>query len=191
MTADADASFVIRLAAELTAMPIDSTSLDDVLLAVVDIVARRFDSARAVELAVFAVHGDDVATARFGEPTLADGLVDPAGEVASVVVENVDLGDKGSVRWTMWTTEADDVSGRLFGIVANQTAPTVQAAVEMAQMRRALNTRDLIGQAKGMLMERYDVDADEAFALVTRLSQESNTKVAEVARLIVEAGPQG
>jgi hypothetical protein len=55
------------------------------------------------------------------------------------------------------------------------------------QFRSALASRDLIGQAKGMLMERFSIDATHAFSLLTRLSQESNTRVVDVARKIVDA----
>lgn len=54
------------------------------------------------------------------------------------------------------------------------------------QFRAALISRDIIGQAKGMLMERFNIDATEAFRLLARLSQDSNTRVAEVARQVVE-----
>jgi hypothetical protein len=57
---------------------------------------------------------------------------------------------------------------------------------ENAQLQRALETRDMIGQAKGMLMERFHVDAAAAFKLLTRLSQESNVRLAEIARRLVE-----
>lgn len=63
------------------------------------------------------------------------------------------------------------------------------AVREKEQLRRALSSRDLIGQAKGMLMERYGIDADAAFLLLARLSQESNTKLVEVAADVVAAGP--
>ncbi|KBZ61300.1 hypothetical protein K875_04251 [Mycobacterium [tuberculosis] TKK-01-0051] len=53
------------------------------------------------------------------------------------------------------------------------------------QFRGAMASRDLIGQAKGMLMERFGMDAVEAFELLKRLSQESNTPVAEVALRLV------
>lgn len=59
-------------------------------------------------------------------------------------------------------------------------------AQENEQLRRALETRDIIGQAKGMLMERFDVDAAGGFGLLVRLSQESNTRLAHVARKLVE-----
>lgn len=56
------------------------------------------------------------------------------------------------------------------------------------QFRSALESRDLIGQAKGMIMERYGVDAVQAFELLKRLSQTSNVPVAEVAHGIIKAG---
>lgn len=58
--------------------------------------------------------------------------------------------------------------------------------VEIAQLRSALATRDVIGQAKGMIMERYDLDATAAFVLLVKLSQDSNTRVADLARTLVE-----
>lgn len=59
-------------------------------------------------------------------------------------------------------------------------------AQEIEQLRRALETRDIIGQAKGMLMERFDIDAPAAFDLLVRLSQSSNTPVAEIAEKLVK-----
>jgi hypothetical protein len=59
-------------------------------------------------------------------------------------------------------------------------------AVELGQLRevhlnRALTSRDVIGQAKGILMERRGVSADEAFDLLRRTSQEMNVKLAVLA----------
>jgi len=59
-------------------------------------------------------------------------------------------------------------------------------ATENQQMMRAIATRDMIGQAKGMLMERFNIDADRAFGLLTRLSQETDTRVESIARNLVE-----
>ncbi len=57
---------------------------------------------------------------------------------------------------------------------------------ENRQLARAIATRDTIGQAKGMLMERFNIDADRAFALLTRLSQETNTRVEQIVRNLVQ-----
>ncbi|MFI5510362.1 GAF and ANTAR domain-containing protein [Mycobacterium sp. NPDC051804] len=54
-----------------------------------------------------------------------------------------------------------------------------------AQFRSALASRDIIGQAKGIIMERFDVDAGHAFDLLTRLSQSSNIPLVEVAERLV------
>jgi hypothetical protein len=57
---------------------------------------------------------------------------------------------------------------------------------ENEQLRRAIDTRDTIGQAKGMLMERFNVDAAAAFDLLVRLSQKSNVPLAQIAKKLVE-----
>jgi GAF domain-containing protein len=49
----------------------------------------------------------------------------------------------------------------------------------------ALDTRALIGQATGIVMERYDVDAVRAMALLKRISQESNVKMRDVAAELI------
>ena len=66
------------------------------------------------------------------------------------------------------------------------------------QMHDALGNRDVIGQAKGILMERHRVTADAAFGFLSRASQAENMKLTEVARHLVEtrelperAGPSG
>ncbi|WAC57803.1 GAF and ANTAR domain-containing protein [Gordonia sp. SL306] len=77
--------------------------------------------------------------------------------------------------------------GELF---AAHCATAFSAVREKEQLRAALSSRDIIGQAKGMIMERYRIDADEAFRLLSRLSQDGNIKLVEVATRIVESGPE-
>jgi hypothetical protein len=57
---------------------------------------------------------------------------------------------------------------------------------ETEQLWRAIETRDTIGQAKGMLMERFDIDAAGAFELLVRLSQNTNTRVEQIAHMLIE-----
>jgi transcriptional regulator with GAF, ATPase, and Fis domain len=59
------------------------------------------------------------------------------------------------------------------------------------QFRSALASRDIIGQAKGMIMERFKIDAVQAFELLKRLSQSSNTPLAVVARQVGESEHYG
>lgn len=58
------------------------------------------------------------------------------------------------------------------------------AELRAAHLQRALDTRDVIGQAKGILMQRRGIDADEAFDLLRRSSQDLNVKLAELARTL-------
>jgi transcriptional regulator with GAF, ATPase, and Fis domain len=53
------------------------------------------------------------------------------------------------------------------------------------QFKRALASRDTIGQAKGMIMERYSVDAVQAFEVLRKLSQDSNVPLVQVATELV------
>lgn len=71
---------------------------------------------------------------------------------------------------------------------AGHTAGVWNSMQRERQFRTALNSRDVIGQAKGMLMERYDIDAVAAFELLRKYSQDANVKLIAVAQQIVAAG---
>ncbi|WP_199432092.1 GAF and ANTAR domain-containing protein [Qaidamihabitans albus] len=69
--------------------------------------------------------------------------------------------------------------------IALNAAQAIGAAeVENVQLREALRSRDVIGQAKGILMQRRGVDADEAFDILRRSSQELNVKLADLANTL-------
>lgn len=55
-------------------------------------------------------------------------------------------------------------------------------------LRQALRSREMIGQAQGILIERERITADEAFDVLRRASKHLNVKVREVARTLVETG---
>lgn len=75
-------------------------------------------------------------------------------------------------------------------MLATHAALALVAHDREAQFRSALASRDAIGQAKGMLMERFTIDAVRAFEMMVKLSQDSNTKLVNVAAQIVAAGPE-
>jgi len=81
----------------------------------------------------------------------------------------------------------DDDSVELGLIFATHTALTWNLLRRDEQFKSALASRDIIGQAKGMIMERFNIDAVQAFELLKRLSQNSNAPVAEIARRLVYA----
>jgi transcriptional regulator with GAF, ATPase, and Fis domain len=80
----------------------------------------------------------------------------------------------------------DDESEEIGYVLATHTALALDSARQARNFRSALASRDVIGQAKGIIMARFDINAVEAFELLRRLSQESNTKLVDVAHRIAE-----
>ena len=81
----------------------------------------------------------------------------------------------------------DDEAVEVGLVLATHTALAWNLMRRDEQFRNALASRDIIGQAKGMIMERFKIDSVQAFELLKRLSQSSNTPVAEVAEQLVES----
>jgi transcriptional regulator with GAF, ATPase, and Fis domain len=71
---------------------------------------------------------------------------------------------------------------------AAQAAVALRSAQTEEHLRSAMATRTLIGQAQGILMERLKITPERAFAVLSRLSQERNEKLRNVARQLVETG---
>ncbi|WP_020393256.1 GAF and ANTAR domain-containing protein [Kribbella catacumbae] len=80
----------------------------------------------------------------------------------------------------------DQDSVHLGSMFAGQVAVAMGWARQDQTMTEALATRNVIGQAVGIVMERYKLDADRAFAFLTRLSQASNTKLNAIAIALVD-----
>lgn len=56
------------------------------------------------------------------------------------------------------------------------------------QLNEALSSRDVIGQAKGILMERLHVTPEDAFDILRTSSQQLNLKLREIAERLTETG---
>jgi GAF domain-containing protein len=82
----------------------------------------------------------------------------------------------------------DDESEQVGLLFATHAAIAMAGARREQQLRVAISSRDVIGQAKGILMERYKVTADQAFAVLTRASSESNIKLRDVAEKLADSG---
>ena len=61
-------------------------------------------------------------------------------------------------------------------------------AVLRAGLEKALASRDVIGQGKGILMARHDITADQAFALMNERSQRTHTRLVDVAAALTRTG---
>jgi len=71
-------------------------------------------------------------------------------------------------------------------ILARHASVAVASARHEQTMTQAVDARKLVGQAMGILMERFDVDGDQAFAILKRYSQDTNTKLRDVAQHLVD-----
>lgn len=82
----------------------------------------------------------------------------------------------------------DDESEHVGLLFASHAAVALANALELRNLTLAVQTRDLIGQAKGILMERYKLTGEQAFALLVRASQQTNTKLRDLAEQLVATG---
>ncbi|MEV6315729.1 ANTAR domain-containing protein [Streptomyces sp. NPDC051776] len=101
--------------------------------------------------------------------------------------------------------EERDVSGRLnllaaepgaFGVetaktmavLATHAAMALSAATAIENLSNAVASRQVIGEATGILMERHRVTSREAFGMLVRASQSLNVKLREIALHVVSTG---
>lgn len=82
----------------------------------------------------------------------------------------------------LWTVEAETIGT----VLAAHAAAAILASREGDQLQSALSTRDRIGQAKGIIMERYTIDDVRAFEMLRQLSQDTNTKLTDVAQRVID-----
>lgn len=73
-------------------------------------------------------------------------------------------------------------------VLARHAAVAIGAARKEQHLWQAVDARKRIGQAQGILMERYDLSPDKAFAVLLRYSQDRNIKLRLVADQLVENG---
>jgi GAF domain-containing protein len=71
-------------------------------------------------------------------------------------------------------------------ILARHAAVALASARHEESLAQAIDARKLVGQAMGILMERFDMDADRAFAVLKRYSQDTNTKLRDVAQQLID-----
>jgi GAF domain-containing protein len=76
-----------------------------------------------------------------------------------------------------------------YAAVAAGNLYAYQSARDMAEnLQIALESRAVIDQAKGILMERYKLTADQAFQLLARASMRTNRKLRDIADDLVRTG---
>jgi len=84
------------------------------------------------------------------------------------------------------TEEIDPQAPQIAELFAAQAAAALGHAQHAEQLNEALRTRQKIGEAIGILIERYKIDEQRAFNFLVRLSQNTNVKVRVVAEQVVD-----
>jgi AmiR/NasT family two-component response regulator len=72
-------------------------------------------------------------------------------------------------------------------VLGRHASIALSSAREEQSLWQAIDARKLIGQAQGILMERFALDDKSAFEVLRRYSQSTNTKLNEVARILVSS----
>lgn len=98
--------------------------------------------------------------------------------------------DQGTVGGlNLYSTVSDEVDAESQSqaeLFATHAAIALGNARNHEELSQALTSRQVIGQATGILMERYAIDEDAAFAFLVRASSTSNTKLRTIAQEIVD-----
>jgi GAF domain-containing protein len=93
----------------------------------------------------------------------------------------------GALNLFAFKPNAFDAADETTGVVlAAHAAAAILASRQGEQLQSALSTRDRIGQAKGIIMERYGVDDVKAFEMLRRLSQDGNTRLTDIAQRVID-----
>jgi GAF domain-containing protein len=71
-------------------------------------------------------------------------------------------------------------------ILARHASVALASARQEATLWQAIDARKLVGQAQGILMERFGIDSDQAFAVLRRYSQDNNVKLRDVAQRLID-----
>jgi GAF domain-containing protein len=79
-------------------------------------------------------------------------------------------------------TEEDHHAARM---IAAQAAPALATQEQLDHLKVAVGRRTVIGQAQGILMERFTLEPDAAFSVLVRLSRHRNEKLHDVAEALV------
>jgi hypothetical protein len=89
----------------------------------------------------------------------------------------------------LYSTTSDEIDREAESIAelfAIHAATTLGDVITIGHLNQAMHTRKVIGQAIGILMERYDIPEDNAFAFLVRASQTDNIKLRDIAQGLVD-----
>jgi GAF domain-containing protein len=165
------------------------------------IVASHPAAEKADRLQVEWHQGPAVAAVTEARTTLvSDTAADPRWPQWAAGMCDLQLGSALAVR--LWTSQStlgaltfyaraprwfDSDSLAVAEILGRHASIALATARQEASLWQAIDARKLVGQAQGILMERFDLDDAQAFEVLRRYSQNTNTKLNEVARTLVRS----
>jgi GAF domain-containing protein len=130
---------------------------------------------------------------------VADAASDPrwpkwSSEMAVVALRSVLSVRLRTPTSTVGTLNLFDPAAKRFGardeaiaqVYADHASIAVVNARSESTLWQAIEARKLIGQAQGILMERFDLTDDQAFAVLRRYSQDNNVKLRDVALRLIQ-----
>jgi len=82
----------------------------------------------------------------------------------------------------------DDPALEAADVYVTHASAAVSKSQTTDSLRQAVRTRQVIGEATGILMERHRIDSATAFGLLVRASQNLNVKLRAVAEHVVRTG---
>jgi len=95
----------------------------------------------------------------------------------------------GALNLYSYTVDAFDADARVEGLaLAAHAAVALASAQEIDHLKVAVDRRTVIGQAEGILMERFKLSPVQSFAVLTRISSTTNRKLFSIADELVSTG---
>jgi GAF domain-containing protein len=107
--------------------------------------------------------------------------------IRSQLAMRLHLDSKSRVGLNMYSRQRDafDDPQHVAELFSSHARIALGYAQRVTQLTEALATRTVIGEATGIVMERYSIPVDRAFEFLIRVSQTSNVKLREVAERLV------
>jgi GAF domain-containing protein len=113
----------------------------------------------------------------------------------SQLAVKLSLDDEGTLGGVnLYSTVSDDIppdAESIAELFALHAASALGSAARIEQLNQAMHTRKVIGQALGILMERYAMDEERAFRFLVRASQTGNAKIRDIAQELVDRSNRG
>jgi GAF domain-containing protein len=109
------------------------------------------------------------------------------GVRSQAAIQLIHNGDRAGLNLYAHTENAfDQATVHLAELFATHAAALLDYAEQVEQLSEALHTRTDIATAIGMLMERYSIDRDHAFAFLVRNSSHRNIKIRTLALQVID-----